>query len=300
MVMSRFGPGYGRARNDNARNFIQELSKTQDSRKRAFEADQETLTAASPTKKFQTDKSLAIDTTADYRLQRTMPQQQSTRRNTSSPEGSPPPPQRRLAQLPTPSSDSSNTDSQTQLSARARRGKRHTKRILRQRKKRQNMEDSNGLNATQQRPLPSPPTSAREQNEASSESAQAESKNCESTRTPTQGSDDETGSTDPTNTTAGGSISLSAKGSSIEKFDHKIWKYVLTCVLQSKGAVKPFYKKGMMKNSLRSETDGDKGVIALENVDLSILRTCRAIHDVGTEAYYGTHQFRFSDPDACK
>ena len=55
-----------------------------------------------------------------------------------------------------------------------------------------------------------------------------------------------------------------------------------------------------MKNSLRSETDGDKGVIALENVDLSILRTCRAIHDVGTEAYYGSHQFRFSDPDACK
>lgn len=92
-----------------------------------------------------------------------------------------------------------------------------------------------------------------------------------------------------------------APGSAVARFNSAIVQNIVACVLEPPQVLRPFYLCGMLENGLNANTEvPDSNTIDCDNIDLSILRTCKAFHKVGANYFYSENEFAFSDPCACR
>lgn len=98
------------------------------------------------------------------------------------------------------------------------------------------------------------------------------------------------------------SLSIDAGGRSIERMTEEQLEIILGYVLpiRMKSYYRPYYRKGMMYNGVRSGLKEDDGIAMNENVDLSVFRVCRGFYTVGARLFYGKSCFKFANPDVCR
>lgn len=60
--------------------------------------------------------------------------------------------------------------------------------------------------------------------------------------------------------------------------------------------VSPFYQQGMLAYGILSDPEDDRGVVHGSNIDASLLRASRTLHEFGSAAIYKLPRFVFSDP----
>lgn len=92
---------------------------------------------------------------------------------------------------------------------------------------------------------------------------------------------------------------VKASGRAIGKLDHKTWHNILSRVVQTRRAVKPHLRKGMLGRGIMSQSTDDQGVVSYSNVDLSLFRTCKTFAEVARPIFYGQNIFRFENPHNC-
>lgn len=95
------------------------------------------------------------------------------------------------------------------------------------------------------------------------------------------------------------SIPIHANGSIIEGFSHDIVKNIISHILGGPRLIKPWFAKGQLYLGHRANALNDKSIVSFENIDLYILRTCKAFHKAGAELFYSENRFYFEEPGAC-
>lgn len=99
--------------------------------------------------------------------------------------------------------------------------------------------------------------------------------------------------------TSTSNITSCAAGTALNSLSYQILGDILSYVLDTYRTVRPFYVQGTMKYGIRSATCNDEDVVTCDNVDLSVLLVSKFFNEVGSNLYYGSNWFRFSNPDAC-
>lgn len=154
---------------------------------------------------------------------------------------------------------------------------------------------------SQQRRLPSPPPSVTDSIEATTSPVPSPALRIMPTLQTATDHDAPVQSHQPDGPSAHTPLSISASGGPIESLSTELFMVILDHVLPARNTreIRPLYMKGMLRYGIRSEPNDDDGVIQNENIDLSVFRTSRAFHQVGTRLFYGGNRFFFDDPDAC-
>jgi len=274
---------------ENVRSFLTDVKNCQEDRKRGFEADQQTSDSAPAAKRPCVTPFKIPQKPGGFQRQ-----QLKRKRPHAFDEESTTGQSRAKKQLPTPPAESGLTATSlySQLS-------KNRKRRLRKKQKKER-EQLPMDKISQQRRLPSPPPSAADPIEATTSPLPSPALPTKLTLETAPDHDTSVLSHQADGPSAHTPLSISANGGPIESLSTELFTVILGYVLPARSReIRPLYMKGMLRYGIRSEPNDDDGVIQNENIDLSVFRTSRAFHQVGTRLFYGRTRFFFDDPDAC-
>lgn len=276
---------------ENVRTFMTDVKNRQEERKTGFEAEHETFDSAPVSEK---------PCVPPFRLPQkaggVQHQQPKPKRPRAFDEESTTEQPRAKKQLPTPPAERGLTAD----SFRSRRLSQNQKRRIR--KKDENGREQLAMDKTnQQRWLPSPPPSGTDPIEATLSQVPSLTLPTISAFQSVTYHGASILSVQPDSSFAHTPLSISANGAPIESLSLELFVLILDYVLPAQDTrdIRPLYMRGMLRYGIRSDPIGDGGVLQNENIDLSVFRTSRVFHQVGSRLFYSRKNFFFNDPDAC-
>lgn len=274
--------GYGRKVNANRLEYMEQIRKAPDNRKRSFQEVEETAT--------QTEEPLSKRCFGGFQLPSISPENfynkssgQKRKQLFDEEENSNHSVKRKL---PTPPSENEVIELNPFPKTRNQR-----RRLKRRNQKAQAINSAvEAMESSTISKLPTPPPSEHESSK--SEDVQEQESNDENpSRQELKGIE--------LVTAAVNMIEIHAGGSAIERLSYKVRKKIMSHVFGNSKNVKPGFMKGALPMAHHTPALDDEGVASSDNIDLSVLRTCKAFHQAGADAFYSENEFQFGDPTVC-